>query len=354
VMYEEITSASPVYGETLVDVFQGPDKATLSWVIVVGGALFALSRLTVGMFASHPVGALLSVAARSGVTALVVWIVVEGDLAFVAPWSFRLFWLAVMITVLSSIVRRAPDFSGLVTCSLGWMVTLSWGLPSPAFAGGVLALYVVVRTWQDLVLPPQSHLDGTLALAGVATAALVIGTFWNMRNDHVFLTQRPVADLVYPLGGVSKRLRGIRTDSAHAQYFVWVKRCVDRFPAKWTAVVPEDAVSGPAFGLHSPLQMDWLWPAEYGWDYDGKSRERIIDAARKVGREGDYLFLFQQLLVTDLAAVPRLAPITTARPGDQPRGFPYDPDLSTQILAALDGRRIACGPFVAVYEPRRP
>ena len=95
--------------------------------------------------------------------------------------------------------------------------------------------------------------------------------------------------------------------------------------------------------------MDWLWPAEY----EGKSRGRIIEAARKVGREGNYLFLFQQLTIGDLTALPQSAPIPTTGPGAQPRLFPYDPDLSVQILAALGGRRIPCGPFVAVYEPAR-
>jgi hypothetical protein len=249
---------------------------------------------------------------------------------------------------LSSIARRAPDFGGLVTCALGWMVTLSWGLPWPAFMGGGFALYVVVRTWQDGSLPRRPRLDVAYAVASLATAALVIGTFWDIRNGDVFLTRRSTSVLTAPLGGVSERLRGIKIDSANALYLTWVKQCVERYPAKWTAVVPEDAVSGPAFGLHSPLPMDWLWPSEY----EGASRERIIEAAREVGQEGDYLFLFQHVTLGELYAVPPPAVLPMPRPGDAPRPFPGDPDLGTQIAASLPGRHLACGPFVAIYEPR--
>jgi hypothetical protein len=347
-MYHELTGASPVYGETLIDVFEGPDQSTVRWIMVIGGALFALSRILGWLLAGDPLGAWLSLIARAGLTALVVWIVLDDRLEFSTPWSFRLFWLAAAITVLSSIARRAPDFGGLVTCALGWMVTLSWGLPWPAFMGGGFALYVVVRTWQDAPLPRRPRLDAAFAVASLATAALVIGTFWDIRNGDVFLTRRSTSVLTAPLGGVSETLRGIKIDSANALYLTWVKQCVERYPAKWTAVVPEDAVSGPAFGLHSPLPMDWLWPSEY----QGASRERIIEAAREVGREGDYLFLFQQVTLGELYAVPPPAVLPMPRPGDEPRPFPGDPDLGVQIAASLPGRRLACGPFVAIYEPR--
>ena len=150
---DELDSATPVYGEPLIDVFEGPDSATLWWIIVVGGLLFALSRISsLGLFFDDVLGKWLALTARVGLTCLVVWIVLDGRLEFGTPWSFRLFWTAAAVTVLSSFVRRAPDFGGLVVCGLGWMVTLSWGLPWPAFVGGALALYVLVRTWEGVDL----------------------------------------------------------------------------------------------------------------------------------------------------------------------------------------------------------
>jgi hypothetical protein len=347
-MYEELSSADPVYGEQLIDVFEGPDRVTLMWIMVVGGALFALSMISrLRLLAGDALGVWLSLAARAGLTALVVWIALDGRLQFGDPWSFHLFWLAVVVTVLSSVARRAPDFGGLAACGLGWMVTLSYGAAWPAFVGGALALYVLVRSWQGADLPAP-RLDGVLGAAGVATAALVIGTFWDIRSDDVFLIHRPTSFLTDSLGDVSARLRGIETDAAHAQYFSWVKRCVDRYPAKWTAVVPEDSMSGPTFDLHSPLPMDWLWP----YEYQGESRQRIIDEAKEAGREGDYLFLFQQVTIADLLTVPPPRRLPIAHPGDAPRAFPFDPDLGAQIVGSLHGRRVACGPFIGIYEPR--
>ena len=183
---------------------------------------------------------------------------------------------------------------------------------------------------------------------GFATAALVVGSFWDIRSDEVFLGRGPTSVLRHSLDEVSGHLRWIKTDAATAEYLSWVKRCVARYPATSTAVVPEDALSGPVFGLHSPLPMDWLWPPEY----EGDSRQRIIEDAMEAGREGDYLFLFQQATVADLLAVSPPAGLPMARPGDEPRAFPYDPDLSAQIVGSLHGQRVACGPFVGIYEPR--
>jgi hypothetical protein len=348
-MHHELGSARPVYGEPLIDVFEGPDGTTLRWIIVVGSVLFTLSRISsVGLFFGNALDNWLATTARVSLTALVVWIVLDGRLEFTTPWSFRLFWMAAAVTVLSSFVQRAPDFGGLVVCGLGWMVTLSWGLPWPAFVGGALALYVLVRTWQAVDLPGLPQLDRALSVLGVTAAVLVIASFWNTRSDEVFLGRRPTSVLTQSLDHVSGRLRWIKTDSATAAYLSWVKRCVARFPATRAAVVPEDALSGPVFGLRSPLPMDWLWPAEY----QGDSRQRIIEEAKEVGREGDYLFLFQQVTVAELLALPPPARLPMARAGDEPRAFPYDPDLSAQIVGALHGRRMACGPFVGIYEPR--
>ena len=55
-MHEEITSASPVYGEPLLDVFEGPDASTVKRIMLSGGALFVLSRLTAWALRSHAVG----------------------------------------------------------------------------------------------------------------------------------------------------------------------------------------------------------------------------------------------------------------------------------------------------------
>jgi hypothetical protein len=351
-MREEISAAAPVYGKPLIDIFRTQEKTHLVEAMLLGGGLFAIAAAASRLpsRSRREPARWVALAARIGLTVLVLRLVLHNGFFFETPWSFKLFWLAVVVTVLNSLALRRPDFAGIVVCALGWMVTLSYGLAHPAFVGGSLAFYVLARGWDGARLPEvlaSPRAQAALALLSVAAAAVVIGSFWDKRSDDVFLPRRPTSFLTAPLGGISGHLRGLKTDVSTAAYLSWVRRCVERYPAHWTAVVPEDAISGPAFGLHSPLPMDWLWPSEY----PGNTRRRIVAAAVRTGKEGNYLMLFQGVTIAQLSAVPP-QPLPAVPKGAEPQPFPFDQALGAEIVAALHGRRVACGPFVGIYEPR--
>ena len=254
-----------------------------------------------------------------------------------------------------SVLRRRLDYPGLVVVALGWMVTLSWGAARPAFMAGVLAVYVLARTWEGFAWPGENPIPlasaPILRAAAVVAAAVVVATFWDARHAQGYLPPRATSALTMRMGGVAYDLKGIRTDPATGGYLAQVRDCAKSHPAPWTTVFPEDTISPTAFDFHSPFPMDWLWPGEYG-DATGKSRKRIVQAAQDLGRRGQYLVMFQTMTIGELFAVPS-PPLRTAAPGEPPRPFPFDPPLTGQIWDALHGQRIACGSLVGVYEPRR-
>jgi hypothetical protein len=235
-----------------------------------------------------------------------------------------------------------------VIVAMAWMVTPSRGAARPAFMAGALGAVVLVRAWEGA--GPLLSVERTRALAAAAAviaAAVVAWNFWDIRSNTVFLPQRPVRLLTEDLREVAPALRGIRSDPATAAYLRAVGGCVHAFPARRTAILPEDAFSSSVFGLHNPFPMDWLWPDEY---QTPGARDRIVAAARRMAREGGYLVLVPLVPQAALSGDPPPT-LPTAKRRDPIPAFPFDAGLGQEILAALDGgEHIACGPFVGRYE----
>jgi hypothetical protein len=230
------------------------------------------------------------------------------------------------------------------------MVTLSWGAARPAFIGGALAGFVLARTWEGAGAALQvERLAIPAAVSALIAAGVVVWNFWDIRAHTVFLSPRPVSVLTADLRDVASTLRGIRTDPATAAYLAAVASCLTQYPARWVAIVPEDALSPVVFALHNPLPMDWLWPPEY---YGKDQRRRIVEAADRLGRSGEYLVLEPIIRQSSLTSVPPPS-LPTATVNDRPPPFPFDATLGAQIFAPLKAQHIACGPFVGRYEPRR-
>ncbi len=338
-MRAQLTNASPVWGETLVDPFR-----VEGWPFFVL-RLAAISALYLAILGSSALrkskGELpiehrvIDVTLRLTLTYLILSLALAEDLGYNRNWSERLFWCAFAVIALRSIVRRQLDVAGAVVVSTAWMVALSWGAPTPGLLGGTVALYVIYRTWQDARLPVSLR-SQSFVLAGVAAALFFVA--------HVFATVRldseygvPVASMTYELGSIATTLRGVRADPANASYLKDVVNCRDQYPARSVGVIPEGALAYPTLGLTNPFPIDWFWHD----DYRGAGRERLLEATEELARRGDYLVLFQ----TQPLGRPDLARPGTIAP------FYSDPALADEIRARLVGPEFQCGQFVAVYRP---
>lgn len=349
-MHRELTGATVVKGEPLIDVFKHgvAGRGTLLALIVGSTALYApiafKARLPKSLARPLPLAAAMTL------TGLVVWVALADDLQFLGAWQFRLFWMAVGVAVISSIARRSLDWPAVLIVALGWMVTLSYGAARPALVGGSLAAVVLVRAWENSSSDlDRLHLRHIASASALILAGITLWQFADIRSRAVYLPARSNSILQTDLGDIAPALRGIRSDSATAEYLRAVRSCVDRYPAKWTAILPEDALSATVFDLRNPFPMDWLWPAEYASE---GSRLRIVDAARKLGREGDFLVLVPIIPQYELVATPP-PHLPTAKREQTPPPFPYDGALAGEIFGSLGGRAVSCGPFVGSYRPGR-
>ena len=345
-LWEQVAGADAVYGRGLFDVLVDDPGRTL--------IVLAAAALLLALIHARPLAArgrwhvALDAGARAGLTALVLVVALGDRFALGDAWAIRVFWLAVLTLIACSWRRRSVDYPGLVVVALGWMAALSYGVPTPAFAAGSLALYVIARAWDGFESPAGARrmAPNALTAGALACAAITAFVFWDVRSTAVYLQARDESVLTAELDSVAPALNGIRADPATAAYLRDVKGCVDRYPARWTAVIPEDAVSRLAFDLESPFPLDWLWPPEYR----GDGRQRLVDAARALDRRDDWLVLFQTVPAgTIQGAVPPDLP--QAKPGQEPPPFPFDPSLARQIRRPLHGERVACGSLVGVYRP---
>lgn len=355
-MLNQVIGASPVYGEPLVDVLKAgaPGRDTLLDLMAIAAAAYAV---VLWSGSSHwpprigePLRRRLGLVARTLLTIVVLRVALAGRLQFTAPWQFQLFWMAVIVGLMNTVANRRLDWAALVIIALGWMVTLSYGEAHPAFIGGALGGLVVARAWKGADIALSAERLVLAATAGAVIAAgIVAHSFYDIRSSEVYLSPRSISLLTVRLGNIASSMAGIRTDPATAAYLAAESYCLREYPAKYTAIVPEDALSSEVFGLHNPLPADWLWPPEYA----GKgARQMIVDDARRLGQTGEYLVLEPIIRQSSLPTDPPPA-VPIANVSDPPPLFPWDERLTAQVFGPLKGKRVACGPFVGRYEPRR-
>lgn len=328
-LVDQLTGTTPVWGRTLIDLFRDGEHRT---ILLVALAALLVFVAVVEVSRRGAVPRVAELAARAGGTALVVWLAVRDDLTFNGVWAQDFFWSVVVTGLVRSAARRSVDLPALLVAATAWMVTLSWGAPNPGLIAGSAALYLLYALWEGF--SPSARLERFGVLAGAAAASVVVAVaFWSARGDVEYGVQ--VDAMTRDGGAIASELRGVQLEPALADYLADARRCADRFPARWTAIVPEGALAYPVLGFRNPFPIDWFWSS----DYTGHSRERLVASAAKVERRGNYLVLFQR-----------------ARFGDAPQSedyvpFPSDPPLAAAIANQLSGRRAVCGVFAAVWKP---
>lgn len=336
----QLRSAQPVFGGSLLAA--GHDEPLRSAVVKLTVVLLAVRALRSGVQAvGHSrTRAVLSgadVAVRAGFSYLLIRVPLDDRLSGLS-WGIGLFWVLVVVLVFRAVFDRVLDASGLLLLAVGWMSTLSWSYAAPNLVGGSMALFVLHRTWSPSEPLPRA-LRVPLGLGAVSAAIAVTMSFVAARERAPYL-DRPEEALTFPLAAVSRAFGRIRTNPMTGQYVRELAWCVQRYPAGRVAVLPDNPGLYPALGLDNPFPIDWMYPAEIAG-----SEDRILQVARQLGSECDYLILFQTVTVFGLRGLRELPRATTeSRPYF---GWPF----LANIMMLLHGQRVACGSLVGVYAP---
>lgn len=325
-MLSQLFGAQTVTGKELFDAFTAEPGVTLSLLVVLGIVLVAIELR--GRLAAVPfAGPIL----RSGATVVVGWAALRRGFAD-GQWSRQLFWAAVLVVCVRAARDRRLDPPGALLIVTAWMVSLSWGAPTPALIAGPLALYVLDAVWRGSETEwPAAVPRIALSAAAAAVAVAVVGNaFWSAR-----ISGRETGQHV-ALGSIAPALRGIHAGPASATLFRDARDCSRRYPARFTAVIGEGALLSPVLGFRSPFPIDWFWKDDY------RGHEQwILDRTSAFDARGRYLVLFQ--------TAPQGSE-QTAVPG-RIGAFFSDPAMAQSIAERLHGTRHACGSLVAVYRP---
>ncbi|WP_233573711.1 hypothetical protein [Amycolatopsis panacis] len=279
------------------------------------------------------------------VAVITVGVVVAGRFEHASYWSFAVLWIFLVASVCDGIVRRRFPWQRLLVVALAWMSTLSWGYPFPSLLAGTMVLGtldLLICAVADLRWPhiPAPRTLGVLAGVIVVGAA---GVQLTAAHDRAPYADLPQWQLTAHLGTAAPAMRGVRSNPAVGAYLTQIRDCLTRYPASNVAVLPDDAFVYPVFKVHNPFPMDWPLPMEMV----GDGKQRMVDAARQLDRNGDYLVLFQAVTTEALAE------------GRQPYGS-VPPEIGTaghsdvepRIRAALTGQKISCGSLAGVWSPR--
>jgi hypothetical protein len=346
-MIDQLTGGQSTIGEQLFTVFSKPEDArhvmmrvfSVIVLLVLGRAALRLPSFW---------GILATIAARTGVTLLVVGSVRHQHLVMGGTWGDELVWILLAVVAWQLWADHELDVAGLVIGATAWMAMLSWGYPTPDMVAGSVALVVVVRVWRGVPALPNVVREIGFAVAVIATLVVLNGTYHDFRvlRDTQVYRDAAKPGLTKDLGSVTSELSGIRTSPNTYAYVDAVRGCLQRFPASRVALLPDNPGLYAIFDLRNPFPVDW----SYYYEMVADAKARMIDAAHRLSDRGDYLVLFETIGhdAPDAAAQP---PATSAQLGAPV--FDYNGPLEKEVMDALHGQHIACGPFVGVYDDTR-
>jgi hypothetical protein len=340
---KELTAGRAVYGRPLLEgiglittpvdrrpAFTGHFPFEVPLIV---GALLVAGR-------AWPERRVLINALQLAAVAVVVYVALAGDLAYVDSWSIELTWALVSVVVLSRIARGGWSGPAVAVLVVAWMTMLSWGHELPALVGGTIALCAIALLLGDVRALPRGP---TPALAAVVVVVAIGAVFVHARRESPYY-DRPASELTFDLGTVDHDLAGIETSPVTGAYVQQAARCIRQYPARQVALLPDNAGLYAAFGLNNPFPLDWVIRG----DYAGQT-QKIVAAAQRLRAQGDYLVLFQIVSGFDLGSLRRLPEATRHDVPVMVASDIYDPPLARRLIAILRGRHIVCGPFLGIY-----
>lgn len=342
----QLSAGSDDLGIALGHAFdKSADTASVT-LLVAGGALVALTvlwrtgrRTSVGVDGRQ---AVLDVALRIVVTGCVVGVIVGPRLELAGTWGIELLFLLLLVVVARWVAGHGLDGIALLTAAVAMMAMLSWGYPVPDLVAGSIALVILDRTWRDA---PSVRVSSRAALVATNIAALaafgLVAVVVRDERTHNAYRQRRGVEPEVDLGTIDGDFDGITSNAGVARYLRQIRDCVKHHPAARVAVLPDNAIVYPVFGLDNPFPSSWMYTREVVG-----STQPFIDTARRLSSEGDYLVLFETVPAQSAAFVhiPR-----HVREGKS--FWFYGDPLGEQIRDNLHGTPITCGSFVGVYSP---
>jgi hypothetical protein len=291
---------------------------------------------------AHGAGDAASLAARTVVTISLVALLVTGRLELLGAWGTLVLLLLLAVIAWEALVGRGIDGIALLVAAVGAMSMLSWGYAVPDLVAGSMALVLVDRLWRGAPFPERAEAR-VLAIGATAAATVVFVTLaaivHDQRTNDVYRHPEGAA-LTVDLGSIDDDFAGIRSNDNVARYLRQVQACLNEYPASRVAILPDNAMLSPVLDLENPLPSDWLF-----LDEQADSGGVVVDAARRLDREGDYLVLFETVPAHAVA----YEPVPARVPVDA--DFYFYGDLGGKIRDALTGTPVSCGSFVGVHSP---
>jgi hypothetical protein len=320
------------------------DRSTLSAAAAAFGAL-----RTVEWLGARAVGTrrtlftVASIALAVAGSIGVVSVAVGQHLAYFGTWGVVLFWMLLVAVAIDACTARAFDVPAIVVLGMAWSSTLSWGYAVPNLLGGTMVLALLRLLWGGrLAVGVYRSWAGEIAAAAVAVVAVtVVGQAFQLARTTRVYFDAPAVALKSAAGDVIPAFGRIRTGERTGAYLRQLMSCLRQFDASRVAVIPDNPFLYPAVGIVNPLPIDWLWKPEVRG-----SEARLVEAALRLDREGDYLVLVQTL---EGYTIPHRDPPTGLLP-TAPLGAPGSPVRA--ITTVLRGTRTVCGSFVAIHAPR--
>ena len=266
-------------------------------------------------------------------------------------WTTRLFWLAVLTSIVASVSTRRVRAGDLGVISVAWMIVLSWGLPIPLLAAGGLLLVIA----QGLAEPTGDVLrspGGGRRIAAIWCSAAVLGLAMTAIGLDEAIQHRvihrdlPAAQLSSPLRPLDGDFGRVRTNPSTARLLQDALDCRRQHPARSTVFGSWNSDLYAILGARNPLATD----GANNYEITG-AEEQYRESVTRLGERGDYLFLFPLLnpeTVQDVAV--DALPLATAETPIPEYWFTSSVPYSW-TASQLTGTRVQCGTWVGVYSP---
>lgn len=262
------------------------------------------------------------------------------EFGLVSDWAYVVSTSLIIGALLTAQLLALVDVTILLI--VGFAVAMSWGVPTPGLiAGSYLGTLLAVQWSHTPKQSPQTiHVQTTLRRFPMTVSLLVIllGSLvmsLNSRSETVY-AERPQAELTEVIS--EQNFAFIKMGSQVATYLRDLADCLERFPAKKTAIIPDNPGLYPLLGLRNPFPSDWWLDQERSIDHNF----RVARAVRDLNGSSDWLVLFQSYPAVSLPTLDLREVSSVIQP------FAHV-GTDTQILRLLDGIDVRCGSLQGKY-----
>ena len=338
-MVTQFTSAGHVPSIALGDAGR---NAVLIAMLVVGGGLIVRAsphlRQSMVWFHSTPIPFLTAV---SGVS----FVALRAGLVTRPEWAYGLELLVVATVTIQLLQRRRIPRAGVWILALAASAQLSFGVPQPVLVAGAMFLYLLhsalgLRPAEAAVAPRRLARWPLRHDAWIAGLAVVLAFSLHARTTSIY-RDGGLLQLTAAMPAQMPMYWGLHTNPQTALAARQVVDCAARHPAGRLQVVPDFPAAWLALNKQPALNIDLLYPNEFTG-----SEAQVLERIDRLNHEGDFLVMAQTWdLIPDLSGGPA---VDLARPGLL---YDYNSSFYRRALQRLQGQRLICGSFLAVYRP---